>query len=341
MVRATASTPDSDVIVDDSRKDLIRYSSTVSAQQPWTWSQVASNLDYYNSSWAWAWNSSDSILFEFEGTRVAVYGFHLSSIIPDADSPTIASYTIDSDTVQRTTYSPPPNDVENHFHQLYFQSDLLPFGKHTLRIDIVDPGTEGFGLDWIEYNTTSPQEATSVASPLPSAPSTSVLSFPYVSSTQYPGPFVTPSVPNGASARSTFPAAIVAGVAAGAFVLIGIGFLYFFTRRREQRRRPDVEARDVREEASMTSAPSTPMTISTSNTNPRQSDFFARKSSATYTSCISGTTPISRNSTVASTSAGRPLPPVPGEGSQRDSAPLEGDTREEDDDGEMLPAYAP
>ncbi|RPD70686.1 hypothetical protein L226DRAFT_538729 [Lentinus tigrinus ALCF2SS1-7] len=90
----------------------------------------------------------------------------------------------------------------------------------------------------------------------------------------------------------------------------------------------------------MMSAPSTPMTINTFNNSPRQSEFFAHKSSATYTtSMIPGIRPISRNSMVVSTSARRPLPPVPAEGSQQHSALLKGDTRE--DDEESLPAYAP
>ncbi|KAI0705670.1 hypothetical protein C8Q76DRAFT_175687 [Earliella scabrosa] len=203
MPRALSTTPDSDVIVDNSRRDLISYSPT----EPIQWffyEPYYKNVEgFFNATWVQSgivrsYTSQES---EYNATR-SVYSINGTAM---GDF--------------KTFYAP------RYIHAVQFwQSDPLPFGRHNLTVEIREG--DYFALDWIEYNVTTQPELrpTSLStSPSPSTPTSE-------STSAAPRQ---PALPS--SNRIVNVGAAIGGAVAGVVVFLGAICAFVFWRRRRSR----------------------------------------------------------------------------------------------------------
>ncbi|KAI0752908.1 hypothetical protein C8Q80DRAFT_1267374 [Daedaleopsis nitida] len=179
MTRAFNDTPDSDVLVDDSNIDLIRYIDLLPSMTTfvYNWTHVKSNTEpllLYNETVSTCLQSGCMALFTFYGTRVVVYG---SEAQPVSSVSVWSSYSVDGQTNYTHLSGTQPAD-----HLLLYQSEEMPYAQHTLFIYVARAEDDvGYTLDWIEYNTTSrsSDDGSAISSetpPLSSSPSSSSLS---------------------------------------------------------------------------------------------------------------------------------------------------------------------
>lgn len=91
------------------------------------------------------------------GTQVAVYG------VTPVDSNATSLYTIDSG--EPVSFTPRKATIVSTTRILYFKSQELSYGEHTLRITVTEVSTtDSFTIDWIQYNTTSLEQVASMSS---------------------------------------------------------------------------------------------------------------------------------------------------------------------------------
>lgn len=155
-----------------------------------------------------------------QGTRVAVYGSFARPSSPDVSEyvGTTSVYTIDG--ANNVTYTTPFQTTIRRYTRFY-QSDLLPYGKHILHVDVLS-GMD-YELDWIEYNVTVPMTSSSSLSSTTSSPSTISAPEPTSPSESTSSPSPTPS--SGSSAADATEASSKGSVNVGAAVGGAIGGL--------------------------------------------------------------------------------------------------------------------
>ncbi|KAI0705671.1 hypothetical protein C8Q76DRAFT_751887 [Earliella scabrosa] len=240
MPRAFDDTPNSDVLVDSSRKDAgFQYQNSVDSlgwfsyrtdgQTP---GRFYEDTEDYGTNGCW-------VTFPFTGNRVAVYGF-VKAGKTGASSYRAAKATFSIDGQQRTIYTSTYAAQDRNRVRLYW-SDLLPTGDHILTVTVDDQGEDGLVLDWVEYNTTTTSEPfpTSASSPLSETSTSSA------TTSGSPTTSSTPS-PSSASASSVPVGAIVGGVIAGLALICAVIFALAVCRRRRRLRgiQPDAYAKE-------------------------------------------------------------------------------------------------
>ena len=243
MPRALSTTPDSDVIVDNSRRDLISYSPT----EPIQWffyEPYYKNVEgFFNATWVQSGiGNGTSLTFSFTGGSLVVPGSTMS-----ADAPTttgirvsvwgaiVRSYTSQESeyNATRSVYSingTAMGDFKTFYAPRYihavqfWQSDPLPFGRHNLTVEIREG--DYFALDWIEYNVTTQPElrpTSLTTSPSPSTPTSESTS-------------AAPRQPAlSSSDRTVNVGAAIGGAVAGVVVFLGAICAFVFWRRRRSR----------------------------------------------------------------------------------------------------------
>jgi hypothetical protein len=172
-------------------------------------------------SWCYSefWNHDQCTL----GTGIFVYG----TIQNTAEGPSGSSYAIDSE--QKSTYhnNATSPDLKN---QLFFRSEILPSGQHTLLVTTINDGK--FIFDYLLYinDTTSSDSANG------SPPSTSGLTRNTSTPTSdNPLPAASKPQSNGRTA------VIVGSVVGTVCVILALLFLYWwFLRRRRTESKPQV-----------------------------------------------------------------------------------------------------
>lgn len=232
MPQASGSTPNSDVIVDNTNSSRILYVNPPGGSTgfiyPWQNFQAGG---FYNDTYSACLQAGCRAIFTFEGestplshsgladkifhrtigTRVAVYGEE--------------SYCV-SDTQIWSSYSINGQDNVTHIsgthsasYLLFFQSEEMPFGQYTLYIYVGYAEDDcSYNLDWIEYNTTS-SVVSSASSSTPSSSSTLTATHTSQSTTSTQSSGLSRSGGTDRAAGSN-TGAIAGGVAAGVVVLL-------------------------------------------------------------------------------------------------------------------------
>ncbi|KAI0800054.1 hypothetical protein C8Q74DRAFT_1444048 [Fomes fomentarius] len=230
MPRATDTTPDSDVIVDDSLVDLIRYINPAPSTDAfvYNWTRINPTNDLvYNRSISGCLQSGCMALFTFH-EEVEVANMQVWS-----------SYSI--------------NGQNNVTHQsgsqgadrlLLYQSEEMPYAQYTLQIYVGHAEDDiPYYLDWIEYNTSSrvspppptiSLEATTGTSPPTSPTTVSVASDTSSLLSSYPsGTSFTSQHPLSNSIKPVVSQGVIAVIAVcGGAVMLGAFTAMYLTRRR-------------------------------------------------------------------------------------------------------------
>ncbi|KAH9895773.1 hypothetical protein C8Q73DRAFT_451075 [Cubamyces lactineus] len=161
MPRATNSTPDSDVIVDNTRRDVLIFRNPPPNPShpeifggwyndtPW---RAPGEVGYfYNDSLSSVEAPGGSVEFHFKGTQIAVFGSILT--IPAGLPASVSWYSVNGNDF--TKYSPPNVSVA-HNGVNFYTSPELPLDDHVLTINVTTATSESeYWLDWIEYNITA------------------------------------------------------------------------------------------------------------------------------------------------------------------------------------------
>ena len=239
MPQATSGTPNSDVIVDSADFDRIRYIDPSPDPTGFTYPWIYRNVDgFYNRSYSMCLQSGCSAMFTFQGastpvcecqkyrpeclaigTRVAVYGYESYQV---SEVQLWSSYTING--MNNVTHV---SGTKQSSDTVYYQSDEMPFGEYTLFIYVGHAEDDaGYYLDWIEYNTTSTDIASSTQTSASSTTSTQTSSTQ--SAADATGSLGSTNTHHGAPPIG----AIAGGVVGGLILLLGALFVVYLWRRR-------------------------------------------------------------------------------------------------------------
>ncbi|KAI0772126.1 hypothetical protein BD413DRAFT_492776 [Trametes elegans] len=150
-----------DVNVDSANTTAIEYDSYGSAS--WELIQTGNNAGVFSQTLSRV-QSTAGIVFRFHGTRVQVYGTLTPPTTPGAT--VTSSYTIDSAQSGSFTSSTVPNSATTELDgHLFYDSDTLPDGAHTLVINVtLASAAEPYLLDYIKYAATDPGASTGTSS---------------------------------------------------------------------------------------------------------------------------------------------------------------------------------
>ncbi|KAI0653678.1 hypothetical protein C8Q70DRAFT_1059096 [Cubamyces menziesii] len=161
MPRATNSTPDSDVIVDNTRRDVLIFRNPPPNPShpedfggwyndtPW---RAPGEIGYfYNDSLSSVEAPGGSVEFHFKGTQIAVFGTIIT--IPAGLPAPVSWYSVNGNDF--TKYAP-PNVSVTHNGVNFYTSPELPLDNHVLTINVTTATSQSdYWLDWIEYNVTA------------------------------------------------------------------------------------------------------------------------------------------------------------------------------------------
>ncbi|KAI0667364.1 hypothetical protein C8Q78DRAFT_375050 [Trametes maxima] len=161
MPQPTSNTTHSDVVVDNTRRDLLVFRDAPpipdhpEAFTAWyngTPGGASDEIGYiYNKSLSGIGAAGGSIEFRFQGTQVAVFGT-LLPIHPDYPAP-VTLYSINGNSTSKYT-APNVTNITNGVN--FYTSPELPLGEHVLTINVTTAAAlASFNLDWIEYNATT------------------------------------------------------------------------------------------------------------------------------------------------------------------------------------------
>ncbi|KAI0325151.1 hypothetical protein GY45DRAFT_284063 [Cubamyces sp. BRFM 1775] len=227
MPRATNSTPDSDVIIDNTRRDVLIFRNPPPNPShpedfggwyndtPW---RAPGEVGYfYNDSLSSVEAPGGSVEFHFKGTQIAVFGTVITT--PAGLPAPVSWYSINGNDF--TKYSP-PNVSVTHNGVNFYTSPELALDDHVLTINVTTATSQSdYWLDWIEYNITARG----------TPHTTSGTSSSSVSPTDSPSK--TPGV--SADRSKSTPVGAIAGGAIGGVVLVLAAILAFvFWKRRNQ-----------------------------------------------------------------------------------------------------------
>ncbi|CCL99766.1 uncharacterized protein FIBRA_01788 [Fibroporia radiculosa] len=189
-------------VFDDQSPADIRYSG------PWVHYTLSGNEQVWNQTLTSATSTSCSLSWNFSGV--------VGTVLPaNGTTPPTTLYSIDG--ASPSTYTPPLNITERRDRQLFFTSDALSDGEHTLTITVtsVDGGNDPFLLDFFFLATTSNSPtATYISMAIPSTSSSAMANIS-TSSTDSMG-------------------AVVGGVVGGLALLVMtlLGMIFIYRRRR-------------------------------------------------------------------------------------------------------------
>ncbi|KAH9848256.1 hypothetical protein C2E23DRAFT_889287 [Lenzites betulinus] len=161
MPRATNSTPDSDVLVDNTRRDVLIFTNPPPIPDHpevfggWyndtPWRAPGETGFFYNDSLSSVQSPGGNVEFHFKGTQIAVFG----SVIPFAANlpPAVSWYSVNGADFTKYT-APNVSDTANGVN--FYTSPALPLAEHVLTINVTT-ANEGsdYYLDWIEYNVSA------------------------------------------------------------------------------------------------------------------------------------------------------------------------------------------
>ncbi|KIM46781.1 hypothetical protein M413DRAFT_23136 [Hebeloma cylindrosporum] len=234
---AVAASPDTPLngkrlVVDDDNA-LIQYHGNWKRSEAGFHSKELTDGVPFRNGTHQSWSAGDGLSFTFTGTSLAVYGIFswdnlgLLSVTYSIDGkPFQQSYSV-------TTSSPEyVNKIGDASNFLFYASDTISAGEHTLVIDITQSSNQSFILDYITYSPSFPTLGRMANLTTTSAKSSSTAG----SGGGIPNP-ITTAAGDQHSVHQVPAGAIVGGIVGGIFFVALIGLLIWFLRRRAKKNR--------------------------------------------------------------------------------------------------------
>ncbi|KAJ3488305.1 hypothetical protein NLJ89_g11631 [Agrocybe chaxingu] len=224
------------IIVDNDDPSIHYSGSWVRNRDEFKAGNIPSGTPFQNGTHR-SWVVGDKASFNFTGSSVAVYGIFSWDQLGMLSATYILDGTSHSQTYSVTTSSPEYlNDIGEAPNFLFYSTDRLSSGQHTLDIEITHSNNQSFILDYITY-APSFDSISRVPSPSSSTSPSSSSSKPSTASGSNgkiynPKTASTPESNSEPTGEKISPEAIV-GIVAGSLALLAlIGITIFFLLRR-------------------------------------------------------------------------------------------------------------